>query len=128
VFQDPVILTCGHTFEHAAIIGAHANQRLCPICRVNVDPIYTPNYLIRALVEAHGVQSKFANFSHNIMLIKVSLPDDPPAAPAVVEDNKIQIEVVNGMEFIIIDDDDDDTYHDDAYYGDGTDVEVVGQI
>lgn len=50
---DPVFVSCGHTFEHAAIVQWMRRSSTCPVCRRTIAPTLTPNHLARSLVE-HG--------------------------------------------------------------------------
>eukprot|EP00923_Selenidium_pygospionis_P046624 GHVN01080536.1.p1 GENE.GHVN01080536.1~~GHVN01080536.1.p1 ORF type:complete len:167 (+),score=23.78 GHVN01080536.1:266-766(+) len=51
VMTDPVMITCGDTFERSAIVDWFKNNNTCPNCRQPSDKKLMPNKVVKKIVQ-----------------------------------------------------------------------------
>lgn len=56
IMEDPVITSCGHTFEHSYIKQWLGKNEHCPVCKKKINKDLVSNYSLKAIIE-----SKYGN-------------------------------------------------------------------
>jgi ubiquitin len=76
MFEKPVVLECGHTFEQAAISKWLSNHNTCPLDqKVLTSQAFSPNYTVAGLLSSNGARQLQRAGNNGLVDLLIALPD-----------------------------------------------------